>query len=204
MKSSKFLWLTHPGTNVRPLHDIVVLENEYFVAMPSLGALVDVWLVVIPRRPMATLSSMTDQERTALNDLRGQLNAKARARSQGEVLYEFEHGGVYGGVVSCGVDQAHLHMTWLPFDLMEVCKSTEMDWRQSGDISLLTSETAGLTDYLFVQGDGHALIANPQQPTSQWFRKLIGTVLGSIEWDYKLAPNHPRIKQMANQFGVAV
>lgn len=204
MKSSKFLWLTHPGTNVRPLHDVVVLKNEYFVAMPSLGALVDVWLVVIPRRPMATLSSMTDQERTALNDIRGQLKARACARSQSEALYEFEHGGVYGGVVSCGVDQAHLHMAWLPFDLIEVCKATEMAWRPSSDISLLNTESAGLTDYLFVQGNGNALIANPQQPTSQWFRKLIGATLGSAEWDYKLAPNHSRIKRMASQFGVAV
>lgn len=204
MKSSKFLWLTHPGTNVRPLHDVVVLENEYFVAMPSLGALVDDWLVVIPRRPMATLSSMTKQERAALNDLRGQLKTKVSARNQSEALYEFEHGGVYGGVVSCGVDQAHLHMAWLPFNLIEICKEKEMGWRQSGDISLLTRESAGLVDYLFVQGNGHAMIANPQQPTSQWFRKLIGAMLGSVEWDYKLAPNHPRIKLMASQFGISV
>lgn len=204
MKSSKFLWLTHPSTNVRPLHDIVVLENDYFVAMPSLGALVDDWLVVIPRRPMATLSSMTNQERAALNDLRGQLKTKVSARNQSEALYEFEHGGVYGGVVSCGVDQAHLHMAWLPFNLIEICKQKELGWRQSEDVSLLNRESAGLIDYLFVQGHGHAMIANPQQPTSQWFRKLIGETLGSVEWDYKLAPNHPRIKLMASQFGIAV
>lgn len=197
--SSKFAWLTAPGLRVRPAHDIVVASNDYFVALPSLGSLVPKWLLLVPRRPMSTLSAMTAAERLALDTLRADLTNCLR--SSGGRVYAFEHGGAPGGVVSCGVDQAHLHLVPLPFDMLQAARRHDFGWRPSVTIDDLTEVETGGREYLFVECEETSLIGFPQTPVSQWFRRLIAHECGVEEWDYRKNPKLSEVKATAVAMG---
>ncbi|WP_444668426.1 hypothetical protein [Cereibacter changlensis] len=201
MLSGKFSWLTEPGSAAKPNFDLVVFENEHFVALPSLGALVDFWILIVPKRPMPNIAAITDVERCSLLHIRSEIRKRASRMSGGADLYEFEHGGSLGGIVSCGVDQAHLHMVNLPFDLLSECEASEHDWREGGDAAELSIDTTNGKEYLFAQCGARSKIANPQSKTSQWFRMLIARKLGENAWDYKAEPYLNRVWAMSENFG---
>ncbi|WP_352955152.1 HIT domain-containing protein [Mesorhizobium sp. M1322] len=190
--SSKFAWLTAPGLHARPAHDVVVASNNHFVAVPSLGSLVPGWILLIPRRPMSTLSLMDTEERKALAVLRTEL--AARLSAYGHTVHAFEHGGASGSLVSCGVDQAHLHLVPLSFDLLHAARRHDLGWRTSVGIRDLTEAETGGKEYLFVERLGVSLIGFPETPTSQWFRRLIAQECGGREWDYKKNPNFEQLE----------
>lgn len=187
ISSSKFAWLTTPGLRGRPAYDVVVASNNHFVAVPSLGSLVPEWILLIPRRAMPTLSIMNTEEREALALLRAELSA--RLSVNGQTVHAFEHGGAVGSLVSCGVDQAHLHLVPLSFDLLHAAGRHDFGWRTSVSIPDLTETETDGREYLFVERSGVSLIGFPETPTSQWFRQLIAQECGVREWDYKRNPN---------------
>lgn len=195
VSSSKFAWLTRPGVYARPAHDIVVASNDHFVAVPSLGALVPGWLLLIPRRPMPTLSLLNFAERKSLVALRS--NVSNRLSSYGSQIYAFEHGGSSGSLVSCGVDQAHLHLVPLEFDLLQIAQAQDLNWRTSIAVHELTEKETVGKEYLFVERSGASLIGFPEAPTSQWFRQLIAQKCGVEEWDYKRNPNLNQLEATA-------
>ncbi len=201
MLSGKFTWLTQPGSAEKPQFDLVVYENEHFVALPSLGALVDFWILIVPKRPMPSISEVTDIERYSLVEIRDKVRGRASTVCGDAGLFEFEHGGRMGGIVSCGVDQAHLHMVALPFDLISECMDAEHGWRESTDASELSVNATKGEEYIFVQSGARSMIANPQCKTSQWFRMIIAKKLGKDTWDYKAEPRLDRVWAMSETFG---
>jgi ATP adenylyltransferase len=195
--SSKFAWLTAPGRHAQPAHDIVVASNDHFVAVPSLGAIVPGWMLLVPRRPMATLSLMNLAERGSLAALRADI--RERLRIYDGMVAAFEHGGASGSLVSCSVDQAHLHLVPLGFDLTQSAIRHDMGWRQTVAIQDLSEEETQGQEYLFAEHAGVSLIGFPKTPTSQWFRRLVAQECGVEEWDYKRIPNHKRLVTTARE-----
>jgi diadenosine tetraphosphate (Ap4A) HIT family hydrolase len=193
--SSKFSWLTEPGQHARPSHDVVVAENADFVALPSLGSLVPLWTIIVPRRPMTTLSSMNDNERASFISLRDALVLSLSPFAR--CVFEFEHGGSIGSIVSCGVDQAHLHVVPLNFDLMAAAKKAERRWEIAPRIEDLGYGDTSGKEYLFIQSSNSSLILFPEKQTSQWFRRLIANECGTREWDYKVNPELERMRETA-------
>lgn len=193
--SSKFAWLTAPGEHARPAHDIVVASNYHFVAVPSLGSLVPGWMLLVPRRPMPTLSLMNLEERQSLAALRTDLSG--RLGLYGQTVYAFEHGGSSGSLASCGVDQAHLHLVPLEFDLLQAARRHDLSWRPSVSIHELVEADTGGREYLFAERAGVSLMGFPEAPMSQWFRRVIAQACGVEEWDYKRNPNLKQLEATA-------
>lgn len=193
--SSKFAWLTTPGRYTRPAHDIVVASNDHFVAMPSLGSLVHGWTLIVPRRAMPTLSLMDAAERKSFSAIKDDL--MSRLEVYGMPVYSFEHGGTAGSLVSCGVDQAHLHLVPLPFDLIGTACKHDLGWLPTVASSDLSEVETHGREYLFVEAQGVSKIGFPEVPISQWFRQLIAFECGVEEWDYKANPNFNQLKATA-------
>lgn len=175
---------------MRPAYDRPVAQTEHFVALPTLGSLVTGWLLVVPRRRMDNLSFLDAVERQALKSFVATLVDIVRAKES--EVYLFEHGGHAGSAIACGVDQAHLHIVPLSFDL--VAKATEapgVQWTalRCGEIPWGLNDPS---EYLSVCRAGDAWhLGRPRLPTSQWFRRLIAAELGIPErWDYRQYPEH--------------
>ncbi|MDP2698698.1 HIT domain-containing protein [Thalassospira sp.] len=199
---SKFSWLFMSADKQhKPSYDIVLSETDNFVVLPSLGSLVDGWILIVPKRPMPNLAGLTEGERRELVTLRQNLTKRLELFS--ESVFSFEHGGRYGSVVSCSVDQAHLHLVPLPFDLIATSISeTGVDWQQIPEAYKLDETITSGREYLYLANYDTEFVGFPEKNTSQWFRKIIARNLGCANrWDYKKFPSLDRLHKTAKAFG---
>jgi ATP adenylyltransferase len=179
-----------------------VQESELFVAIPSKGSLVPGWTLVIPRRRLINLSKLSQTQVCELNDfcraLRNTLN------SLGDQIFEFEHGAQeVGSIMGCGVDQAHLHVVPLPFDLLESALAERtVEWVRAHPFDSPWTCVSDDSEYLMVRRpETKALVGRVLQPVSQWFRKLIARELGlPNSWDYRCSPRLDNIQKTLELF----
>ncbi|WP_380787122.1 hypothetical protein [Sphingomonas sp. R86521] len=173
-------------------------ESSSFVAFPSLGSLVAGWVLIVPRRPMLNLSGLTSAEWDELDQF--QANVAERLLAFGTNLFLFEHGNrIPGGALGCGVDQAHLHLVPLPFDLLQAAldlADDDIDWTAHSGASSFRTAVATDAEYVSIMNpaSGAAIVGNVRQPKSQWVRRIIAQRLGCDEtWNYRQHPNVPNL-----------
>lgn len=199
--SSKFSWLfMSTSEGIKPEYDVILRETKSFVVLPSLGALVEPWLVVVPKRPVSCLADLNDTELSELNSLSTDL---CNSISGEREVFTFEHGGKLGSVVSCSVDQAHLHVVGLSFDLIDAAMSEGgAVWTKFGNSLPDSLGALDGREYLYMSDGKDHYWSYPKEKTSQWFRKLIARHEGCADrWDYKLYPNLSAVRKMAKSFG---
>jgi diadenosine tetraphosphate (Ap4A) HIT family hydrolase len=171
-----------------PLWDRALAATEDWVVVPSKGALLPGWLLVVPRMHSLCSGAVSDQERNALFDA---------AKNVGEVVGKafgtpstiFEHGpAAHGDVVGCGINHTHLHVVPLGFSLTAAAAHHMPNggWRSAtlGNIQALHVRSAG---YLAVlEPDRGLMVAELHNSTSQALRKVIATEIGAAhKWDYR-------------------
>ena len=200
--SSKFSWLALGAPeHSRPQHDRVLYETDNFAVLPSLGSIVPNWVLIVPKRPMSNLRALTVLE---FSELEGVLDHVIDVLGlRRKKTYFFEHGGKTGSTVSCGVDQAHLHLVELPFDLMSSAKATDkpMQWVERcaafANLGVFLPEE----EYLVVGQAETFMVAIPTERTSQWFRKVIAKNIGQNDaWDYKVNPKYLEVWKTEERF----
>jgi diadenosine tetraphosphate (Ap4A) HIT family hydrolase len=174
--------------------DRVLDESPSFVVFPSLGSLVPGWVLIVPRRPLLNLSGLTGSEWNELGELQARVGR--RLSSFGDRLFLFEHGNrMVGGALGCGVDQAHLHIVPLPFDLLQsVANNADNDivWSSLNGASSFREAVLVDTEYVSIMNPSNreAIVGKVLRPKSQWVRRVIAGELGCTKgWDYKRHPN---------------
>lgn len=169
--------------------EIPIIERPIGLAVPSIGAYLEGWLLVVPYRHTIALADLTECERIEFDMLAHEAEQLVIGRYGRTVM--FEHGpAMRGRSAGCGVDHAHLHIVPINMVLHEAVTTDEdgrkLEWRpatQPWDAHI--EHSIGL-DYLFVREvDGTAwLTATPAAP-SQLFRRAIAEYLGEQNWDWK-------------------
>lgn len=200
-KSTRFAWIlddTIPRSAAAC--DKEILRTDLLVAVPSAGALVAGWTLIVPRRPMLNLASATGEERRAIEFAASQI--AGQLVQPGEQIWLFEHGSRNaGGVMGCGVDQAHLHVVPLDFDLGDaIARRTGDDiaWTiaTESDTPLDSLPAAGEYIAFWSMADRRPNIGMVRRPVSQWVRRVIADELGiGAEWDYRSHPQEVRVQQ---------
>jgi len=99
------------------VQDRILFESEHFVAVPTLGSLVEGWLLIVSKQH---LICMGDLDPSLLEELIG---FKSQVAGAVEFQYGsvaiFEHGPSQPKQsLGCGVDHAHLHIVPIECDLM--------------------------------------------------------------------------------------
>lgn len=99
-----------------PIWNQPLFRTENFVVLPSLGALVEGWLLLVPTRHhfcLGALPASVTEEFQELQDL-----ARSILTNRYGCVSAFEHGPSIPKItVGCGVDLAHLHMVSVELDL---------------------------------------------------------------------------------------
>lgn len=198
---TRFAWIMDDSMP-RPeaLWDREILRTERFVAVPSAGSLVAGWTLVVPRRPMLNLSQTNAEEREELDAIATRIADCLGTR--GQEVYFFEHGSrAVGSLTGCGVDQAHLHIVPLPFDLIAAATArTEAGivWRDARETEppLDTLPVGGEYVALWSRGDSRTMIGAVTEPVSQWIRRVIADELGiGAQWNYRNHPQSNRVRE---------
>jgi len=198
---TRFAWVVDEAeSRTDELWDREILRTDAFVAMPSAGSLVAGWTLVVPRRPMLNLAELDEAGQTAL-DLMVTPIADALAGS-GDSVFCFEHGaGWMGSATGCGVDQAHLHIVPLPFDLLAVVarrQDAAITWQIPAVDRSPLAQLPSQGEYvaLWSIAERRPMIGHVRRPISQWIRRVIADELGiADQWDYRIHPQTEKVRQ---------
>jgi ATP adenylyltransferase len=160
-----------------------LFESSNFVVIPSLGSLVEGWLLVLPKRHFISMGALPIGLASELEQVKNELTA-VMGSLYGE-LCAFEHGPALPGLsVGCGVDHAHLHIVPINFDLASAAEPfmpPGVVWSPAIRESCRAAfEDEG--DYLYLEQPlGNGRIATHSGFGSQIFRKAIASRLGIPE-----------------------
>ena len=164
-------------------------ETENFVVVPSVGAIVPGWLLLVPKSHYLNIGEIPFSEYDELNYVITSVT-KILNRHYGTFTI-FEHGPVCDGSnVGCGIDHAHLHMVPFSFSYREACAKANLsvvDISDSGNFSSHKILSQNKIPYLYVKEkeDKGIFFTSPNIP-SQFFRRIIADSCGkSGSFDYK-------------------
>ena len=176
----------------RAVWDTILDSTRNFIAAPTLGSLVEGWVLVIPKRHTLSLSAIrSETERQELNEFISRLSERIE-KIWGLPPTIFEHGPSEAGEkIGCGINHAHLHLVPLSFSLRSAIEEADIHiFSKWQELSAGTIPTADLTQnrsYLyFREPDRVACIAFPNHDVSQYFRRVIANKIGiGRKFDYK-------------------
>jgi diadenosine tetraphosphate (Ap4A) HIT family hydrolase len=169
-----------------------LLESPNFVVLPSLGALVEGWLLIVPKKHFISLGALPDSLMDEFSALKCEV-VQLTEEIYGSIAL-FEHGpSAAKHKVGCGVDHAHLHIVPVVEDLALAVASFLPEGARWQDANLDSCRTAFEqgSDYLYLeQAPGFGRIVVHDQLGSQLFRRAIAASSG-IRDDYNWR-EHPQ------------
>lgn len=173
--------------------DYVLFQSHNFVVVPSLGAIVEGWLLVVPKRHYLCMGGLTENLFTELQTLRKHVSCVLES-FYGPIV-AFEHGPAMGDqAVGCGVDHAHLHLVPIEIDLLERLPEVfgdQLEWKPVDGIKdTKLFHDRGLSYLYLEQPLGHALLTTHPNFESQIFRRIIAQYYGRGErYNWREHPN---------------
>jgi ATP adenylyltransferase len=176
----------------REFFNQALLESSHFKVLPSLGSLVEGWLLIVPKKHFICFGALESPNLyQELDELVAEVCSIVE-REFGDYII-FEHGpSQLNSVVGCGVDHAHLHIVPMTVDLMLESKRhiSNCVWNKAEGIESTRAFFNRNENYLFIQdNDRSCFIATAPQIPSQTFRKIIAEKLGiSNKYDWKKYP----------------
>jgi ATP adenylyltransferase len=186
------------------LADEVLFESTNFVVTPTLGSLVEGWVLIAPKRHYLCFGAIGKELLSELDEVRKVVGSAMRAVYGGFI--EFEHGpAVEGQAVGCTVDHAHLHVVPTGDDLiagLDCSVSGQLRWHSVAGIAEVARFTTDGLPYLFFERNGEALIAAHHGLGSQLFRRVMAHKLGRPnEYDWRVFPFWENIERTVSSLG---
>jgi diadenosine tetraphosphate (Ap4A) HIT family hydrolase len=158
-----------------------LVETQNFVVIPSLGALVEGWVLIVPKRHAIAVGALASPLLVELHDLKTNVAAALGEHYQSPVC-AFEHGPSHAGcTLGCGVDHAHLHLVPVAFSMraaVEPYMPHQKQWRPATVEDCRAAFRSGVGYLYFEQPIGSGHIATDVNFGSQLFRRAIGTKIG--------------------------
>ena len=184
-------------------------ETEHFVVIPSLGSLVEGWVLIVPKDHYLSMGATPVGLQSEIDALERRVTESLHLRYQKPVV-AFEHGpsAVKHGT-GCGVDHAHLHLVPIDCDVLRYAKPLvpgSAKWTFCGVDNGWTARTQAFNDgldYLYLKPDGEeAIIGVCSDFGSQVFRRAISTYLGAEgEFNWRIYPRIETVLQTIQTLG---
>jgi diadenosine tetraphosphate (Ap4A) HIT family hydrolase len=182
----------------------ILSRSSQFAVIPSLGQIVEGYLLVLPINHFKALGDLPGallQEFAAICERVG-----ITLKDQYGPYILFEHGTRSEGVGGCGIYHAHLHAVPLaevpdPVDILKL----RFPYAELTHLNEIGKRSAGLSSYLFYQDSHSKLYLFDTGPLpSQYMRKLLADALGNQDWDWRTAGREERllatIQRLSEQF----
>lgn len=173
-----------------PVSSRICHETDEFVVLPTLSPLCAGHVLVLPRRHVTNLATLSEPARRALL-VCVESTMTVLAGHFGSDLYLFEH-GVAGAGLACGIDHAHLHILPLSATTADAVElRIETDFRSHDSSSLIQglslANQVKATSYLLHGTSLDSMrISVAESIPSQYMRRLIAQLECQAEWDWKL------------------
>lgn len=194
IKDCRFCYLLNRNTEYeshKPICDSVLFETDNFVIIPTIGALLEGWLLIVSKEHYLCVGEMPSNVYSELKTL------KKLASNILEDCYSkptiFEHGpSESGSLIGCGIDHVHFHLVPISFELINknlLDRGYELvNWKKANDdFSILKKYFLNNTPYFYAEEpSNNCWISSAEGAPSQYFRRLIASQLGIYDcFDYK-------------------
>lgn len=190
MSNCRFCDISNNYFNIRKKENTKIAESEKYFAISSIGALVEGWMLVVPKQHCCSMKNIYCE-----NEFLSFTNriVHTLATCYGSVI-AFEHGpNREGSETSCGTNHAHIHL--VPYhSLAPKLDSMSLKWQTcyASQVGELVEEN----EYLFYcepdnkWSDPLGRLHILKKPISQFFRRIIADDLGTPEkFNYKTNPD---------------
>jgi len=161
------------------IFDYTILETSNFVVVPTVGALVAGWVLIIAKQHYICAGELSPSLIKELEEL------KAKVKSIVEPIFGkltiFEHGPAEPNLsVGCTVDHIHIHLAPLKFDLLTKTESfIKLNWIKCDSLEYTNSFYDSGLSYLYLElPNGLNYIATDEKIPSQLFRQVIAKEIG--------------------------
>jgi diadenosine tetraphosphate (Ap4A) HIT family hydrolase len=163
----------------------IILKTENFSVLPSLGQIVEGYLLIVPTKHYTALADLPMQLVQELSRLCGRVRS-ALFDTYGPALL-FEHGVRAGQSGGCGIEHAHLHAVPFAYAIEPV---EELKQRHSfkfiRGISEINNEVPRTSSYLYYENiSGQPCVFDVDFVPSQYLRKLLAESAGIDLWDWR-------------------
>jgi diadenosine tetraphosphate (Ap4A) HIT family hydrolase len=171
----------------------ILFQSGTFVVIPSLGQIVEGYLLVLPRRHSKALGDLPAMDLNELEMITQRVGDILTKEYGPNVL--FEHGTRFAGVGGCGIYHAHLHATPLATipDPVSMLKA-RFPYAEIGSLREIRKRSADLSCYLFYQdSEARKYLFNTGPLPSQYMRKLLADAIGEQVWNWRDAGREQRL-----------
>ena len=184
------------------LWDTPLFESDSFVTLPTVGALLEGWLLVAPRIQYLSFAHLSAKMFVEVESFLDEIVPVVES-TYGPVSV-FEHGPAEGSTsVGCGVDHAHLHLVPTRFDIRSTAQgiAPNVTWSKVSSLRAIRHQriSADRQPYWFLQqryGMSDCYIGECLygEAPSQLFRRAIATKIGCPDaFDWKTDAGEDRI-----------
>jgi diadenosine tetraphosphate (Ap4A) HIT family hydrolase len=183
----------------------VLFRSDNFVVIPSLGQIVEGYLLILPIKHFKALADLPMQSLDEFAAIVKSLGNILTVQYGSYVL--FEHGTRSEGAGGCGIYHAHLHATPLsgitdPIDSLRA----NFPFTRCENLSEIREHSASLDSYLLYQDTTAKLYLFDTGPLpSQYMRKLLADALHDSNWNWRTAGREERLlttmERLSGRFG---
>lgn len=190
IKNNTILIMSIKKFNTPDFYNTRLYETKHFAVIPSLGSIVEGWLLIIPKKHYLSLGYLQSpelySELESLLEYIGYITKKL----YGEYIL-FENGAFCSDkLVGCGVDYAHIHIVPTHENLIEIIENDfhiKYNWKKIDSILESQNFVMNNKPYLYYRNQqGISYITTDNNIPSQLFRKAIAYKNGYTDkYDWK-------------------
>jgi diadenosine tetraphosphate (Ap4A) HIT family hydrolase len=171
----------------------VLFRSDNFAVIPSLGQIVEGYLLVLPIEHFKAVGDLPDhylEEFVTVCQRVGQILED----QYGSYIF-FEHGTRSEGVGGCGIYHAHLHAVPIPptLDPVDTLKA-KFPYKQMRDLAEIREQSVGMSAYIFYQdSNSRTYLFDTPNLVSQYMRRTLAALLSANDWDWRSAAREGRL-----------
>lgn len=170
--------------------DRIIMKTHNFVVLPTVGCMVENYLLIIPKYHYTSFSQLSNSEIIELDEIIGKICFINRAYYKQNTLM-FEHGSLDEGCNSGNsIVHAHLHILPFSYSLLHKMRIDNLKIISINGFEEIKSKAIGHSSYLYYRDlTGEQYVVFHSGVPSQYFRKLLAEHLGlHYEWNWREYP----------------
>jgi len=187
------------------VYNKTLLESENFKVIPSLGSMVEGWVLIVPKKHYLSFGYLEAYYFEELNELHCELSSKLK-KIYNKNIISFENGSfTSGSSIGCGVDYAHIHYVPIDIDIKQKVNdayNNTLSWQKISSLLSVKNTIENLSSYLFIEDvNSQKFLCEIDKPYSQLIRQIIANHLGIPEqYDWKAFHFEENIKKTIEKF----
>lgn len=183
------------------LHNTTLIESDNFRIVPSVGSIVEGWVLLIPKKHYISFSEMDENLIEEANTLSEKVYRLLSEIYDCEIV-SFENGAnSVKNQIGCGVDYAHIHFVPINVNLKSIIESEYGDvikWDKVYSLNELNRFVGN--SYFYLNFDSQQIVCCAPYPKSQLIRKHIASFVGVPDkYDWKKNPFEDNVLKTINK-----